>query len=155
MIPKFLVAGIAGVASTLVFGSAGSAHHGVTGRYDGASPLLISGSVEAATFAPPHPVLTVRVDGAGRVDAQTGRPEEYFGAVIVPEAMVGNSHEIELSPVSMFYRLSEVLEPGDRITLVALRNCLPPHQLRSTWVRLESGEVRSYEGDWAPVVETC
>lgn len=141
----------------LVGGLTGSslAHHGVTGRYDGSRPILIAGIVTATTFAPPHPVLSVRVEDVDIDGRQFGRPEEYFGTVTIRPDDVGLVRDIELSPVRMFYDLENELRPGDRVTLVALRNCLPPHQLRSTWVRLRSGETFSYLRDWAPVVDGC
>lgn len=131
------------------------AHHGVTGRYDASRPILISGVVTATTFAPPHPVLSIRVEQREVPDGELGRPREYFGPVTVRPEDVGQVRVVELSPVRMFYDLESKLELGDRVTLVALQNCLSPHQLRSTWLRLENGEVASYTGDWAPGVDGC
>jgi hypothetical protein len=131
------------------------AHHGVTGRYDASQPILISGVVTATTFAPPHPVLAIRVEQREVPGGELGRPHEYFGPVAVRSEDVGQVRVIELSPVRMFYDLENKLRPGDRVTLVALQNCLSPHQLRSTWLRLENGEVASYTGDWAPGVDGC
>ncbi|MFP5077983.1 hypothetical protein ACLE20_11810 [Rhizobium sp. YIM 134829] len=140
---------------TLGFAGSVLAHHGVTGRYDASRPILISGVVTATTFAPPHPVLSVRVGQKEVPDAELGRPGEYFGPVAVRPEDVGEVRTIELSPVRMFYDLARKLKPGDRVTVVALRNCLSPHQLRSTWLRLTNGEVASYTGDWAPRVDGC
>ncbi|APO76928.1 hypothetical protein AM571_PA00036 (plasmid) [Rhizobium etli 8C-3] len=144
-------------AVVLACGLAGSAvaHHGVTGRYDASRPILISGIVTATTFSPPHPVLSVRVERANVADGSLGRPSEYFGPVSARPEDLGQVREIELSPVRMFYDLEAKVKPGDRITLVALRNCLPPHQLRSTWIRLRDGETLSYSRDWAPGVDGC
>jgi hypothetical protein len=144
-------------AVILACGLAGSAvaHHGVTGRYDAARPILISGTVTATTFSPPHPVLSVRIERANVADGQLGRPEEYFGPVAARPEDLGQVREVELSPVRMFYDLEAKVKPGDRVTLVALRNCLPPHQLRSTWIRLMDGETLSYSRDWAPGVDGC
>lgn len=131
------------------------AHHGVTGRYNASRPILISGVVTATTFAPPHPVLSVRVEQQEIPGGELGRPDEYFGPVAVRPADVGQVRVVELSPVRMFYDLEHKLKPGDRVTLVVLRNCLSPHQLRSTWLRLANGEIASYTGDWAPGVDGC
>jgi hypothetical protein len=131
------------------------AHHGVTGRYDASRPILISGVVTATTFAPPHPVLSIRAEQQEVSGSELGRPGEYFGPVAVRPEDVGQVRVIELSPVRMFYNLRSKIRPGDRVTLIALRNCLSPHQLRSTWLRLENGEVVSYTGDWAPGVDGC
>lgn len=131
------------------------AHHGVTGRYDAATPIVLSGTITATTFAPPHPVLSVRVDTAELPAFDVGRPAEYFGPAVVRAEDVGEVREIELSPVRMFYNLANRVRVGDRVVIVALRNCLPPHQLRSTWLRLSDGTVVSYTGDWAPGVNGC
>jgi hypothetical protein len=144
-------------AVILACGLAGSAvaHHGVTGRYDASRPILITGIVTATTFSPPHPVLSVRVERANVAGGQLGRPDEYFGPVSARPEDLGQVREVELSPVRMFYDLEAKVKPSDRVTLVALRNCLPPHQLRSTWIRLRDGETLSYSSDWAPGVDGC
>lgn len=151
-----LVGRACGVAVTMFFlAGTAPAHHGLTGRYDAAIPIVLSGTVEAATFAPPHPVLSVRVDTAELPAFEVGRPAEYFGPAVVRPGDVGQVREIELSPIRMFYDLADRVEVGDRIVIVALRNCRSPHQLRSTWLRLSDGTVLSYTGDWAPGVDGC
>jgi hypothetical protein len=132
-----------------------SAHHGVTGRYDASVPIVLHGTVTAATFTPPHPVFTVRVESRQVPAQDLGRPEEYFGPLSTRTEDVGAEHDVELSPVRLFYNLADRLRVGDQVTIIALRNCLPPHQLRSTWLRLSDGEVVSYTGDWAPGVDGC
>lgn len=132
-----------------------SAHHGVTGKYDASAPIVLHGTVVAATFAPPHPVFTVRVESKDIPALELGRPEEYFGPLKTRAEDVGIEREVELSPVRAFYDLAGRLSVGDQVTIVVLRNCLSPHQLRSTWLRLPDGEVVSYIGDWAPGVDGC
>lgn len=138
------------IATTVAF-----AHHGVTGRYDASQPILISGQVVETTFSPPHPTLSIRVAAGSVPTEDLGRPREYFGPVVSRAEDAGLVRTVELSPGRMFYDLEQKLRPGDRVTLVALQNCLSPHQLRSTWVRLSGGEVISYTGDWAPGVDGC
>lgn len=131
------------------------AHHGVTGRYDASVPIVLIGEVTETTFSPPHPIITVRVDSDDLPADELGRSEEYFGPPVVRKEDVGIERVVELSPVRLFYNLEGKLKVGDRVTIVALRNCLPTHQLRSTWLRLSTGEVISYKGDWAPGVNGC
>jgi hypothetical protein len=97
----------------------------------------------------------VRAESVELPDFALGRPDEYFGPVAARAQDIGAEREVELSPVGMFYDLADRLSVGDQVTIVALRNCLPPHQLRSTWLRLSDGEVISYTGDWAPGVDGC
>ncbi|MBB4003656.1 MAG: hypothetical protein V7704_00105 [Aurantimonas endophytica] len=147
---------VCGVAVTMLSLAGGVlAHHGVTGQYDAATPIVLSGIVTDATFSPPHPVITVQVDAPELPPFEVGRPAEYFGPSVVRTEDVGEVRKIELSPVRMFYDLADRLSVGDRVVVVALRNCLPPHQLRSSWVRLEDGAVVSYTGDWAPGIDGC
>jgi len=132
-----------------------SAHHGVTGRYDASAPIILHGTVTAATFSPPHPVFTVRGEAKELPATNLGRPDEYFGPLRTRAEDVGVERDVELSPVRLFYDLADRIRVGDQVTIVALRNCLSPHQLRSTWLRLPDGEVVSYTGDWAPGVDGC
>ncbi|WP_246333217.1 hypothetical protein [Aureimonas mangrovi] len=145
------------VVAALALGVAGAAraHHGVTGQYDAATPIVLSGTLTAAAFSPPHPMLSIQVDTNEPPAFVVGRPDEYFGPAVVRPEDVGPVREVELSPVRMFYDLADQLSVGDRVVVVALRNCLAPHQLRSTWLRLSDGTVVSYTGDWAPGVDGC
>lgn len=136
-------------------GSTVLAHHGVTGRYDAAIPIVLAGTVARATFSPPHPILAVRVEEAEVPELAIDRLDEFTGPLVVRAEDVGEVREIEFSPNRLFYDLGERLTVGDRVVVLALRNCLPPHQLRSTWMQLSDGEVLSYEGDWAPTVDGC
>lgn len=143
------------VWATLVLGEGALAHHGITGKYDASIPIVLVGEVTATAFSPPHPVVTVRVVSGDLPDYELGRKNEYFGPPVVRKEDVGAERVVELSPVRLFYDLKGRLKVGDRVTIVALRNWLPTHQLRSTWLRLSNGEVISYQGDWAPGVNGC
>ncbi|CAH1672877.1 MULTISPECIES: DUF6152 family protein [unclassified Chelatococcus] len=133
-------------ALALILLSAGAvlAHHGYTGQYDTSRPILLGGSVTRTTFAPPHPVISVRVDLAEVPALDVDRPDEITGRLTVRPEDVGAVREIELSPVRDFFNLSERIRIGDRVMVVALMNCRPPHQLRSSWIQLSDGEIISY-----------
>lgn len=145
----------AAACAILVLSGGALGHHGVTGKYDASVPIVLIGEVTATTFRPPHPIVTVRVTSRTLPDHELGRQNEYFGQPAIREEDVGAERVVELSPVRMFYDLEGRLKIGDRVTIVALRNCLPTHQLRSTWLQLSNGEVISYKGDWAPGVNGC
>lgn len=159
-----------GIAMTKMFGrrtvavtlavlvlSAGTvlAHHGVTGRYDTSRPIVLAGTVTQATFSPPHPVLAVRIEAAEPQAVEINRPDEVTGPLVARPEDVGQVREIELSPVRTFYDLGDRVRVGDRIMVVALRNCRPPNQLRSSWVRLSDGQVVSYTGGLHRRVDGC
>jgi hypothetical protein len=133
-------------AAVLLPGGMALAHHGVSGLYDTSRPIALTGVVTAARFAPPHPVISVRVEDAAAPAGDLGRPDEITGPIAVRDEDVGQVREVEFSPMRIFYELNAELRPGDRVTIVALRNCRPPHQLRSSWIRLPDGETVSYGG---------
>lgn len=131
------------------------AHHGVTGRYDTSTPIVVTGTVTRATFTPPHPVLSVRVESGEPPAGDVDRPDEFTGPFVARPEDVGQVREIEFSPVRTFYDLSDQVRVGDRVMVLALRNCLPPHQLRSSWIELAGGQVVSYAGGLHRRVEGC
>lgn len=131
------------------------AHHGITGSYDTSTPLVIAGTVTAATFAPPHPVLSVEVDEVEVEVGDVGRPDEFTGPFVRRSEDIGQVLEVEFSPVRTFYDLAGEVRVGDRVVVLALRNCLPPNQLRSSWVQLADGQVVSYEGGLHVKVDGC
>lgn len=132
-----------------------SAHHGVTGQYDASRPIAIVGTVTAATFSPPHPVMSVQVEEGELPDVEIGRPGELTGPIALPAENMGDVLEIEFAPASMFYDLRDRLQIGDRVVVLVLRNCRPPHELRSSWILLSNATVVSYDGDWARMVDGC
>lgn len=136
-------------------GSVASAHHGITGRYDTSNPIALTGTVTRATFAPPHPILLIRVEATEPPASIVDRPDEFTGPLVARPEDVGQVREIEFSPVRTFYNLGNRVRPGDRVTVLALRNCLPPNQLRSSWIRLSDGEVISYAGGLHRKVDGC
>jgi len=131
------------------------AHHGVTGQYDMSTPIVIGGMVTRTTFAPPHPIVTVRVEQTDIPAGNLDRPDEFRGQLVVRAEDIGQDREIELSPVRTFYDLADRVRVGDRVLIVALRNCLAPNQLRSSWIRLADGEVVSYTGGLHRRVDGC
>lgn len=132
-----------------------SAHHGFSGRYDASQPIWIEGVVEKASVAPPHPVLSVRVDREMRPPEGFSLPNEITGALRVRAEDRGAVREIEFPPTATFFALSERVKPGDRVALVVLRNCLAPHQLRSQWVRLTNGTVIERSGRLSAQANGC
>lgn len=145
---------MAGAAFATLAGAA-SAHHGVTGYYETSKPVLVAGTVTKATFSPPHPVVSVLVEATEVPTGDMGRPDEFKGPITLNAGDVGDVVEVEFSPVSTFYELRDKLRIGDRVMILALRNCDRPQQLRSSWIELSGGEVISYKGGLHRKVETC
>jgi hypothetical protein len=133
----------------------GWAHHGFTGRYDTGRPIWLKGRVERAAFAPPHPVLTIMVENAGLPSLPSPLPSELAGTPAVRPDDVGRALAIEFPPVQSFYRLADRVTVGAMVELIALRNCAPPHQLRSQWIRLADGAVVSRDGRLSYMVNGC
>lgn len=131
------------------------AHHGVSGQYDTSKPFLLAGVVTRTIFSPPHPVLSVRVETANPPPLEVDRPDEFTGPFVARQEDVGQTREIEFSPVQAFFDLGNRVRVGDRVVVLALRNCLPPHQLRSSWIQLSDGDVVSYRGGLHRRVHGC
>jgi hypothetical protein len=121
------------------FAQPARAHHGFTGRYDVTSPFWIEGEVVRAAFAPPHPVITVRLAAAVLPTGELPQAPEMAGALRLPAGAAGQTIEVEFPPVQAFFQLGASVTIGQRVAMVAMRNCLPPHQMRSQWIRTAGG----------------
>lgn len=131
------------------------AHHGFGGRYDLARPIWIEGVVTRTTFAPPHPTLHVRAESVTDPATPTDLPHGLTAMPAVTAEYAGAEHEIEFPPVGTFFDLRDDVAVGDRVALIVLRNCDPPHQLRSQWIRLSNGTVVRRDNRMAYMVEGC
>jgi hypothetical protein len=142
------------IAALLLASSAATAHHGFTGRYDTDRPIWLSGTVTAISASPPHPTVTIRVDGdAPAMPAVL--PVEFTGPIAVRPEDTGRTLQIEFPPVGTFYGLGQQVKIGDRVAIMALRNCRPPHQIRSQWIRLADGAVIERQGRLSYMARGC
>jgi hypothetical protein len=133
-----------------------SAHHGFTGRYDTDKPLFMVGSVVSVAASPPHPVVTLRVSpSAIAPPSGADRPAELTGDFGPGAPLAGQTVQVEFPPVQTFFALRDRLKPGDTVEIVALRNCRPPNQLRSQWIRLPGREIIQREGRLAYMARGC
>lgn len=148
------LAGALAAASMLV-AAAALAHHGFGGAYDRSAPIYLEGTVERAYFGYPHAELVLRADPAARPDDLPESAAEFAPGLAVWQAELGEAPEIEFPPVRRFFALEERVRPGDRIAVIALRNCEPPHQLRAQWVAPESGPPVVRSGRMQSEVERC
>lgn len=96
-----------------------------------------------------------RADPAARPADLPDSAAEFAAGLAVWKAELGEAPEIEFPPVRRFFALEERIQPGDRIALIALRNCEPPHQLRAQWVAPESGPPVVRSGRMQSEVERC
>lgn len=125
------------------------AHHGFGGRYDRNNPVYLEGLVVSAFFGQPHPELVVMVDAAAPV------PPDLAGRFPGLVAWPGPEATVEFPPVRAFFALDGAVIEGDRIALVALRNCEPPNQLRGQWLKTTDGNVVEASGRLQTEVEGC
>jgi hypothetical protein len=147
---------ISAVALLLLSGVA-SAHHGFTGAYDASQPLYLEGEVTAATLVLPHAEMTITVpagvsvpQGLTQLDALGIRD---VSAKLRP--MPAGSYRVQMAGTNFVRDLNGKIEVGDRIALVALRNCHPPHEVRSRWIRVSGGEVITRGGSTQAEVDGC
>ncbi len=135
--------------------SGSNAHHGFSGRYNLGAPLWIEGEVKRATFAPPHPVLSIAVSGGAVSAPPTKLPHGLSVMPVARKADEGRIVDVEFPPVGTFYRMYDSIRVGDRVSIIALENCQPPKQLRSQWIRSASGKVISRERRMSYMVFDC
>lgn len=148
-----LSAGLAIAAAALP----AAAHHGFTGAYDATRPLYLEGTVEAVTLAYPHVEMTVTVpadiavpDALPELDV-LGIPDAQD--IIAP--VDAGTYDLQMAGTSFVVDLADRVMVGDRVALVALRNCQPPHEHRSRWIRLASGDVVTRGGETQAEVQGC
>jgi hypothetical protein len=142
-------------AALLLTASAAAAHHGFTGRYDTDRPLLLTGEVIATSTSPPHPTVTLRVDTEAAAPPREPLPAEFTGPATFAHEHAGQTRQVEFPPVGTFFDLGKALKAGDRVQILALRNCNAPHQLRSQWIRNASGAVIQREGRLSYMQRGC
>jgi hypothetical protein len=146
------------ILTMALLGGTAQAHHGFTGRYDTDKPYQIVGRVVAVSASPPHPTVTITVESAA-MEAPDGneRPSEITGPLIALDAaLTGQSVTIEFPPVATFYALGDRIKVGDRVEIIALRNCRTPHQLRSQWIRLpQTREIVKRDGRLSYMARGC
>lgn len=143
------------ILASIAIGAPAAAHHGFTGRYDTDRPIWLVGTVTATSFSPPHPIVTVSVDARPALPRLERAPAELTGPVTIRAEDSGQTRTVEFPPVQTFFSLGERIKVGDRVEIVALKNCRPPHQLRSQWLRLADGTVTARDGRLAYMARGC
>jgi hypothetical protein len=136
--------------------AAALAHHGFGGRYDTRRPIWLQGEVQRVRIGMPHPELALRLPAAPALPAEPG-PEaaEFMPRLVLRPEDRGAVRELEFPPVARFLELGPAIAVGDTVAVIALRNCLPPHQLRGQWIRLASGRVVVRQGRMQSEVDGC
>ncbi len=137
-----------------------AAHHGFSGRYDISRPIWIEGVVTRAYFGQPHAELTVRTDQALRLpsslpDLAGAGDIIEGGALQVRDDTRGREVSVEFPPISAFFGLGRRVSAGDRVSVIAFRNCEAPHQLRGQWVQPATGTPVARSGRVQSQVRGC
>lgn len=146
------------LAGCLMLAGAASAHHGFTGRYDTDRPLFLVGAVTAVSASRPHATITLRVaQSAVAPPSGAERPAELTGDIVAgpDHGYRGQTVTVEFPPVAAFFDLGGKVKAGDTVEIVALRNCSPPHQLRSQWIRVPGREIVKRDGRLSYMVRGC
>jgi hypothetical protein len=138
-------------AATLTVALPALAHHGFTGRYDTTTPLYLQGEVTSAVWGFPHAVLEVTLAADAAIPAVLA---DTFGAGLVP-LTDADTVTVEFPPVAEFNNLEDRIASGDSISMVVLRNCDPPNQLRAQWVAPAEGEPVLRSRVWQDEVAGC
>ncbi|MGL4234582.1 DUF6152 family protein [Tabrizicola sp.] len=143
-----------GLAITVA--GAALAHHGFGGSYDRAAPVYLEGTVADAYFGQPHPEVELQVDTQAQLPTTLPTDAEEFAVGLQawsPE--LAETVTIEFPPVGRFFDLDGRVAVGDRVALIALRNCEAPHQLRGQWIALADGTEVVRQGTTQTEVTGC
>lgn len=132
-----------------------NAHHGFGGRYDRSTPIVLAGTVNRAQFTPPHPVITLTLDTVEQTSSLMPDVKEFQEGLVFFGENNEQTAQIQFPPVSLFFDLASSVKPGDRITVIALRNCNAPHQLRGQWIQLANGKAIVRKGRMQTEVNGC
>jgi hypothetical protein len=146
---------LAAVLLGLAFAAPSQAHHRFTGEYDASQPIYIQGTVQAVTVAYPHAEMTIQVAGGVTIPAELPDISDLAIENVRDIMTVADAGTYDLQISGLQEELEGNVAVGDQIALVALRNCLPPNQYRSRWIRLASGEVASFAGRAQTEVNGC
>ncbi len=157
---KSYLAGVSFCIVACLLMSSVRAHHGFTGRYDVSQPLWIEGEITRVYFGQPHPLVTIRTNSKLTTPAQTpdlaGAGDVIAaGAIVVRADTRGQDVRIEFPPVRMFFELGDRITVGDRVAVIAFRNCESPHQLRGQWIRPARGVPVARAGRVQSQVQGC
>ncbi|MEO0359578.1 MAG: hypothetical protein AAF322_00610 [Pseudomonadota bacterium] len=117
--------------------SPATAHQGFGGRYDRVRPIWIAGRVEAAYFGLLHGEVTVQPDREARIGPPSDAVAEFRDGLF--PAPGDAALDVEFLPVRLLFALDGRVSIGDRIEVIALRNCASRHQLRAQAIRFANG----------------
>lgn len=149
-----LARGLAGFGGLGVLNTA-FAHHGFGGRYDTRVAIYLAGTVHRARVGMPHPVIELRVSLPAAPPTGLSEGAEFEPRLVMRLEDQAQMRAVEFPPVARFLELGPEIKRGDRIAIIAFRNCLAPHQLRGQWIQLRSGRVVVRQGRMQNEVEGC
>ncbi|MGL4576724.1 MAG: DUF6152 family protein [Burkholderiaceae bacterium] len=130
-----------GLAALLTIPGFARAHHGFGGRYDTSKPIYLSGAVVSSRWGMPHPVLQLRVASVDAPPRDLPQSEEFANRLVVRREDANQTRTVEFPPVRVFLELEDQIKAGQSLSIIALRNCDAPHQLRGQWMMLPGGRV--------------
>lgn len=151
------IAVLATMLSTAILAAPATAHHGFRGAYDATRPLYIEGVVRRMTIAYPHVEMTIEVQETATVPAELPDIGNLGIADIMQTISVvePGRYDLQIAGTEFVVNLQGRVAEGERVALVALRNCLPPNEYRSRWIRIANGEVVSNSGATQAEVQGC
>ena len=136
------------------------AHHGFNGRYDLSKPVWIEGVVTKAYFGQPHAELSIRTAASLAVPSPLPDLAESSsflsaGSLVVIQELRGQVVRVELPPTGQFFSLERRIKVGDRVAVIAVRNCESPFQLNGQWVKAGNGAPVARSGSMSYMVKGC
>jgi len=131
------------------------AHHGFGGEYERGAPVYLEGTVVHSYFGYPHAEIVLEADRRVQAATLPASAAEFEDGLTFWRAGLGARPEIEFPPVALFFDLDGRIAAGDRVAVIALRNCEAPHQLRGQWIAPADGAPVVRSGRVQTEVQTC
>lgn len=148
-----LLGGVAAALPGMFVPIPARAHHGLGGRYDRSAPVWLEGPVTTAYFGQPHAELSILVSASAPPTPVPSAIGAFAEGLVAWSG--GETVEVEFPPVRLFFALDGRIRSGDRVAVVALRNCEPLGQLRGQAIRPPDGVWVVREGRMQAEVAGC
>lgn len=148
---------VAGIAMTALIALAPPT---AASRYDLARPIWLEGRIVGASIGRALVELTIRTPDdltLPRDLPDLGPAATFLDArsLSVRSGTRGRAVTVTLPPTRTFHGIDGSVAPGERVTIVALRDCAPPHRLKVQWLRLGGGQVVAHGAATPFMIRSC
>jgi len=140
------------------------AHHGFTGRYNASNPIYLQGTIQEATYSPPHARITISIPNTLTIPKDFLNNQNLLNDIgghsledpLILKETLGRDVEL-IFPPGMTSELSNMEDKpvnGSELQTVVYRNCING-ELRVQMALFENGESVVRDMVNQTQVETC